>query len=87
MKRIQVKIDYDVFCILKRLGREKTMSISELVRDAVKKVYAMEMSEHAEDVLREAAGIWKDRKDIRSADQYVRQMRKSTRNIVITTHP
>ena len=79
MKRTQLYIEDDVFRVLRRLSREKTTSISELVRAAVKKVYALEKPEHAEDVLREAAGIWKDRKDIRSADQYVRHMRKDTR--------
>lgn len=79
MKRTQLYIEDDVFRILRRLSREKTTSISELVREAVRKVYALEKPEHAEEVLREAAGIWKDRKDIRSADHYVRQMRKDTR--------
>jgi hypothetical protein len=39
----------------------------------------LEKPEHAGDVLREAAGIWKDRKDIKSAEQYVRKMRKDSR--------
>lgn len=79
MKRTQLYIEDDVFRVLRRLSREKTISISELVRQAVRKVYALEKPEHAEKVLREAAGIWKDRKDIQSTEQYVRQMRKDTR--------
>ena len=79
MKRTQLYIEDDVFRALRRLSKEKTVSISELVRAAVRKVYALEKSEHADEVLREAAGIWKDRKDIRSAERYVRQMRKDTR--------
>lgn len=79
MKRTQLYIEDDVFRILRRISREKTTSISELVRDAVRKVYALEKPDDAEEVLREAAGIWQDRKDIKSADQYVRQMRKDTR--------
>lgn len=79
MKRTQLYIEDDVFRILRRLSREQATSISELVRAAVRKVYALEKPEHAEEVLREAAGIWKDRKDVQSTDQYVRQMRKDTR--------
>jgi rRNA-processing protein FCF1 len=79
MKRTQLYIEDDVFRALRRLSREKTVSISELVRAAVRKVYALEKPEHAEDVLREAAGIWKDRKDIQSAEQFVRKMRKDSR--------
>ncbi len=79
MKRTQLYIEDDVFRILRRLSREKTTTISELVRAAVKKTYALEKPDHAEAVLRKAAGIWKDRRDIRSADQYVRTMRKDTR--------
>jgi uncharacterized membrane protein YqjE len=52
---------------------------NELVRAAVKKVYALEEPEHAEDVLRKAAGIWKNRKDIQSTEQYVRNTRKDLR--------
>ena len=79
MKRTQLYIEDDVFRILRRMSKEKTTSISELVRAAVRKEYALEKPAHAEDVLREAAGIWKDRKDLRSADRYVREMRKDTR--------
>ena len=79
MKRTQLYIEDDVFRVLRRISKEKTVSISELVRAAVKKVYALEKPEHADDVLREAAGIWKDRKDLRSTEQYVRGMRKDTR--------
>jgi len=79
MKRTQLYIEDDVFQVLRRIGREKKVSISELVRAAVRKVYALEKPEHAEDILREAAGLWKDRQDIPSADHYVRRIRKDTR--------
>jgi rRNA-processing protein FCF1 len=79
MKRTQLYIEDDVFRVLRRLSKEKTVSISELVRAAIRKVYALEKPEYGEDVLREAAGIWKDRKDIQSADEYVRKIRKDSR--------
>lgn len=79
MKRTQLYIEDDVFKVLRRVSKEKEVSISELVRAAVKKVYALEKPADADWVLKEAAGIWKDRKDIQSTEKYVRQMRKSTR--------
>jgi len=69
----------DVLKTLRRVGKERAVSISELVRAAVKKVYALEKPDNAEIILKEAAGIWKDRKDIVSSDKYVRQIRKDTR--------
>ncbi len=79
MKRTQLYIEDDVFKTLRRVSKEKAVSISELVRAAVRKTYALEKPDDADIILKEAAGIWKDRKDIPSADQYVRQMRKDTR--------
>lgn len=79
MKRTQLYIEDDVFKILSRVSKEKEVSISELVRAAVRKVYALEKPVEADRILKEAAGIWKDRSDITSSDKYVRQMRKNSR--------
>ena len=79
MKRTQLYIEDDVFKMLRRVGKERAVSISELVRAAVKKVYALDKPDNADMILKESAGIWKDRKDIASSEEYVRQMRKDTR--------
>lgn len=79
MKRTQLYLEEDVLKALWRVSREKGVSISELVRSAVKKVYALDKPDDAELILKEAAGIWKDRKDIVSTDDYVRSMRKDSR--------
>jgi AbrB family looped-hinge helix DNA binding protein len=44
---------------------------SELRKAAVKKVYALKKFDNADLILKESAGIWKDRKEIVSADNYV----------------
>jgi GGDEF domain-containing protein len=80
MKRTQLYIEDDVFKVLKRISGEKALSVSELVRDAIRKVYTLERPADAEFVLREAAGIWMDRKDIGSTEDYVRKTRKSARS-------
>ncbi len=79
MKRTQLYIEDDVFKALRRVSKEKAVSISELVRAAVKKTYTLEKPDDADLILKEAAGIWKERKDLPSAERYVRQMRKDTR--------
>ena len=79
MKRTQLYIEEDIFEALRRLSRERSVSISELVREALRKVYVREKPADADFILKEAAGVWKDRKDIESAGQYVRAMRKDTR--------
>lgn len=79
MKRTQLYIEDDIFEALRRVSKEADVSISELVRSALRKVYALEKPENADLILKEAAGIWKDRKDVPSAEEYVRRIRKSTR--------
>lgn len=79
MKRTQLYMEDDIFRVLKRLGKEKSVSISELVREAVRKIYGAEKPADAEFILKEAAGVWKNRQDIKSSESYVRKMRKDTR--------
>jgi transcriptional regulator of met regulon len=79
MKRTQLYIDDEEFKTLKRISKERAVTVSELVRDAIRKAYTGQKPADAEMILREAAGLWKDRKDLRSADEYVRTMRKDTR--------
>jgi len=79
MKRTQLYIEEDIFKTLRRISKERAVTISELVREAVRKVYIGEKPVDAEFILKEAAGLWKDRKDIKSAEQYVRAVRKDTR--------
>lgn len=79
MKRTQLYIEDDIFKALQRISNEQMVSISELVRNAINKVYFKEKPADAEVVLKKAAGIWRDRQDIVSAEDYVRKMRKDTR--------
>jgi len=79
MKRTQLYMDEDIFRTLKRVGRERSVTISQLVREALQKTYGREKPADAASILREAAGIWKDRKDLGATDDYVRSARKDTR--------
>jgi hypothetical protein len=79
MKRTHLYIEEDILRILRRISKKRSTTISELVQDALRKVYAGEQRADSAFILRETAGIWKDRKDIRSAEEYVRTMRRDTR--------
>ncbi len=79
MKRTQLYIEENLFKILQDISHEQMVSISELVRKAIKKAYSKETPANADTIMEKAAGIWKNRKDITSADSYVRRMRHDTR--------
>lgn len=79
MKRTQLYIDETVFKLLEDISHEQMVSISELVRKAIRKVYLHEKPADADIILKKAAGIWKDRKDIPSTEEYIREMRRNTR--------
>lgn len=79
MKRTQLYIEEDIFKTLQDISHEQMVSISELVRTAIRRVYMKERPADADVILKKAAGIWKDRKDILSTEEYVREMRRDTR--------
>lgn len=80
MHRTQLYIDEGLLHRLSTLSREKGTSISDLVRRALERVYGKkkEKGEFLK-ALRATAGIWKDRKDLPSTEDYIRSLRKSTR--------
>ena len=79
MKRTQLYIEEDTFKTLQDISHEQMVSISELVRKAIRRVYMKERPADADIILKKAAGLWKDRKDISSTEEYVREMRRDTR--------
>jgi len=79
MKRTQLYIEEDTFKTLQDISQEQMVSISELVRKAIRRVYMKERPADADVILKKAAGLWKDRKDISSTEEYVREMRRDTR--------
>ena len=80
MKRTQLYIDENLFYRLGVLSRQKRTTISDLVRKALEKVYGKRTDkEDFLKALQASAGIWKDRSDIPSTEEYVRSLRKSTR--------
>ena len=80
MKRTQLYIDEGLFHRLSLLSREGKTTVSDLVRKAIEKVYGRRRSSQERLKLFQAAcGIWKGRTDLPPTQEYVRQLRKSTR--------
>lgn len=78
MKRTQLYIDEEEFGVLSVLARQRKKTVSELVREAIRKTYLEKKSLDPLKVLAETRGLWKDRK-IGSAQKYLRRLRKGAR--------
>lgn len=80
MKRTQLYIDDSQFQLLSHISREKKTTVSDLVRRAVEKVYGRRRGKRDFVKALEASfGIWRERADLPSTDEYVRRLRKDTR--------
>ena len=80
MKRTQLYMDEEIFQGLMVLSRQKNTTISQLVRQAVEKVYGKNKKRSDKiAVLDSVFGLWKSRKDLPSIEEYIRQSRKDTR--------
>ncbi len=78
MKRSQIYLSVSQWSILRALSHQAHKSVSQLIRDAIEKVYKKPDTDF-ETALRQGFGIWKDRKDLPPTDEYIRRLRKSTR--------
>lgn len=81
MKRTQLYIDEGLFHRLSALSRERRTTVSDLVRRAIEEVYGRKKNDKDQflKALKASAGIWKNRSDLPSTEEYVRSMRKSSR--------
>lgn len=78
MRRTQLYLDDDLWRELHARAKTAKTTISELVRGAVRERYAGNFEERRK-AMQDVVGIWRDRKDIRSSESYVRRLRKGTR--------
>ena len=77
MKRAQIYFDMSQWSLLKHLSKTFGEGISDLVRRAVDKSYRTGYNaEEFHRVLQTTAGLWKDRKGMRSGTLYENRMRK-----------
>ncbi len=79
MKRTQLYLNDELYRYLSTLSRQEKKTISELVRSAITEKYLIKDTIDKVDIVDRLAGIWKNREDMRSAEKYVRALRKDTR--------
>lgn len=79
MKRTQLYLDEKMWRDISVLSKQKKKSISELVRIAIHKTYGLKRDKDSTAVLSKAFGIWKNRKDLKDTEAYIRNIRKGRR--------
>ena len=78
MHRTQLYLEDDLWEALKLRSRESGVSMSELVREAVRGRYLGDAAKRKRS-LAALAGLWKDRTDIPDTEAWIRSMRKDSR--------
>ncbi|MGD0830524.1 MAG: CopG family transcriptional regulator [Terracidiphilus sp.] len=78
MRRTQLYLEDDLWAALHAKALLEKVTISELVRVAVRERYMGNQEERRADMMA-AVGIWKDRDDLPDTESYVRNIRKDTR--------
>ncbi len=77
--RTQLYLDEAIHARLTTLARRQGRTLSELVRDALARTYGDRGADERLSTLRAVEGIWKDRVDLGSTEDYVRRLRRDTR--------
>lgn len=77
MGRTELYLEEKIHATLRRLAEQQGCTVSELVRDALVRVYGSLDIDERRRTLRAVEGLWRDRSDLGSTDEYVRRLRKS----------
>jgi hypothetical protein len=78
MRRTQLYLDDDIWKLLHVLARQSGGTVSELVRAAIREKYSQDRARRIK-AFESIIGLWKDRTDIGETDEYVRDLRRSSR--------
>lgn len=78
MVRTQLYLDDRAHARLHELARQQGRTISDLVREAIDRVYLAHGNDDLLSAFDKVVGIWSDRKDLGSTRAYVRRLRTST---------
>lgn len=79
MIRTQLYLEETLHRRLRDLARRQDTTISELVRQALARVYGQADQTDLLATLKGIAGLWRERDDLGPTDAYVRRLRRSTR--------
>jgi hypothetical protein len=78
MRRTQLYLEEAMWKMLSARARQQRTTVSELVREAVQEKFG-DVGERRRAAMQAFVGIWADRKDLGSAEEYVRALRRDTR--------
>ncbi|MFQ5743111.1 MAG: CopG family transcriptional regulator [Acidobacteriota bacterium] len=81
MIRTQLYLDETIHARLRELSRKQGRTISELVRDALRRAYGADGPGRRIATLRGIEGLWRDRQDLAETDTFVRQLRRDTHRV------
>jgi hypothetical protein len=78
MKRTQLYLEDDAWKALHVRSKISGLSISELVRQAIRERYLSPAGQRRE-AMQAFAGIWRDRPEMNDVEKYVRRLRRGKR--------
>jgi predicted DNA-binding protein len=84
MVRTQLVLDEAMHARLRTLARKQGRTVSGLVREALARTFDPRTVDERMRNWKAIEGLWRDRKDIGSTREYVRNLRKDTRRRRIT---
>ena len=79
MVKTQLYLDEAMHARLRSLARQRGRTISELVREALARVYGTTDAETQRAAVMAVVGLWRGRDDIGEPREYVRHLRRGTR--------
>ena len=79
MRRTQIYLDQRQVARLQSAAKASQRTVSEIIREAIDEKLAQADQPAFDVALRNAAGIWSDRDDLGSTDDYVRKVRQDRR--------
>ena len=81
MVRTQIYLDEPMHARLREMARQQGKSVSDLIREALARSYGVDTLSEDLKALEAVTGIWRDRKDLGTTDEYVRRLRKDTHRL------
>jgi len=85
MRRTQIYLDERQVASLKSTARASRRTVSEIIREAIDDKLAQPgEADEFEHALAAAAGLWANRTDLGSTDDYVRRIRRDRRGVPTT---
>ena len=81
MKTVRLTLRDSKYKELKAISSERKTTVQNIINQAIEQMYPDQKEMTLEErlrAIRTAFGVWRDREDIRSTDEYVRKLRHGT---------